>query len=91
MPRVVLTLAVVGLVVYALADLAGARRDETGGLPKWLWAVVILALPALGALVWIVMRRSTPRAPRRGARPIAPDDDPDFLRRLGNDHHQDPT
>ncbi len=89
-----LTLAIIGLAVYALADLAGARKEETGGLPKWLWAVLIVLAPVIGAVAWIVFRRSAPRAAGPGYRgsgpnlrarrqgPLAPDDDPEFLWRL---------
>jgi hypothetical protein len=67
MPRAILTLAIIGLAVYALADLAGARKEETGGLPKWLWAVLIVFVPLIGAIAWIVFRRSG-AAPRQAGR-----------------------
>ncbi|WP_125773414.1 PLD nuclease N-terminal domain-containing protein [Antribacter gilvus] len=95
MLRVVATLLVIGLVVYALVDLAGAEEDELRGLPKWLWVILIIFLPLGGALAWIVMRASSrgrrvaPRPagapparqapPRRTDAPVAPDDDPEFL------------
>ncbi|QAY69920.1 PLD nuclease N-terminal domain-containing protein [Xylanimonas protaetiae] len=94
MPRVILTLAIIGLAVYALADLAGARKEETGGLPKWLWAVLIVVVPVIGGLAWIIFRRASgPAAAPQGGRgrqssgprregPLAPDDDPEFLWRL---------
>lgn len=94
--RVVLTLLVVGLDVYALVDLSNSEEEDRGGLPRWLWAVIILLLPVFGAVAWIVMRQTgrrasgggggRPRRPGRGPQrpsgPAAPDDDPDFLWKL---------
>jgi len=100
MPRFLLVLAVIGLAVYSLADLAGTRNDQTGGIPKWFWAIIIILVPAIGPLAWIVFRRtgSTPSAgpgpvrgasgPRRGGGPVAPDDDPEFLRRLERERRE---
>jgi hypothetical protein len=97
MPRVILTLAIIGVAVFALADLANARKDQTGGLPKWLWAVLIVIVPVIGGLGWIVFRQSsrttTYRPPLRplGTRstgPVAPDDDPEFLRRLAQEQER---
>ncbi|WP_425955118.1 PLDc N-terminal domain-containing protein [Xylanimonas sp. McL0601] len=97
MLRFLLTLAIIGLIVYAIADVAGARKEETGGLPKWLWVVVILLVPVVGALAWIMVRRTGGPAPSshgsstsgpRHTGPVAPDDDPDFLWRLDQERRR---
>lgn len=96
--RVVLPLVVLGLMVYSLADLAGSEDEERGGLPTWLWVLIIILLPVFGAAAWIVLKQQRRRAgglgpssrgggrpgrgPRRPSGPVAPDDDPDFLWRL---------
>ncbi|MCP2263690.1 PLDc N-terminal domain-containing protein [Promicromonospora thailandica] len=87
MPRVLLILAVVGLAVYALVDVWGSEEDERGGLPRWLWVLLIVLLPLLGAISWIVVRVSArrsgagpasgpggsrPRPPRPGSGPRRP-------------------
>ena len=68
MPRILLILVVVGLMAYALTDVWGADEDERGGLPRWLWVLLIVLLPLLGAISWIVVRVA---ARRSGAGPSA--------------------
>lgn len=79
MPRILLILVVVGLMAYALTDVWGAEEDERGGLPRWLWVLLIVLLPLLGAISWIVVRvaarrnNAGPSGPGRGgSRPTRP-------------------
>lgn len=60
--RVVLPLLALGLLIYALLDIAGAEKKDLGGLPKWFWVVIVVFLPVLGPLLWIVTRASRRRA-----------------------------
>ncbi|WP_246246333.1 PLDc N-terminal domain-containing protein [Isoptericola sediminis] len=94
MLRVVVILLVIGLMVYTLADLAGSEEEDRGGLPTWLWLIIIVFLPVFGPISWLVTKRSRRRGsgggrtgrpgrgPRRPSGPVAPDDDPDFLWRI---------
>lgn len=66
MPRVLLILVIVGLMVYALVDVWNSEEDERGGLPRWLWVLLIVLLPLLGPISWIVVRVA---ARRSGAGP----------------------
>lgn len=68
MARVLLLLLIVGLTVYALADAWSADEDDRGGLPRWLWVLLIVLLPLLGSISWIIMRIA---ARRSGAGPTA--------------------
>lgn len=98
MGKVLLTFVAFAIYVYALVDLVRSPRGEVRTLPKWLWAVVILVLGPIGCLLWFLLGRprvgfppagggggggggigSGPRPPRG---PVAPDDDPEFLKRL---------
>ncbi|GAA4698149.1 Phospholipase_D-nuclease N-terminal [Promicromonospora umidemergens] len=79
MARILLILVVVGLMAYALADVWSADEDERGGLPRWLWVLLIVLLPLLGAISWIVVRvtarrnNAGPSGPGRGSsRPTPP-------------------
>lgn len=76
-------LVVVGLTVYALIDCLRTDGARVRSLPKGLWVAVVLFVPLLGPVAWIAAGRdrgtTTPPAPTG---PLAPDDDPTFLRQL---------
>lgn len=74
MPRVILTLVVIALTVYAAVDAWNAEAEDQRGLPRGLWLILILVLPGFGALVWFALSSTTRRAragagPRRGPGP----------------------
>jgi hypothetical protein len=79
--RVVVVLVVIGVTVYALVDCWGSDGPSVRLLPRPLWFLVVL-VPVVGPVLWLVAGRprELPAAP--AARPLAPDDDPEFLRRL---------
>jgi hypothetical protein len=93
MARVLLLLMAIGLTVYALLDIGRTPRTRTRTMPKLLWFVTAL-VPLLGPGLWLLLGRPRPERaaapapspfrPRRRA-PAAPDDDPEFLRRLGDE------
>jgi hypothetical protein len=94
MGRVIIAVAFVALHIYALIDLARAESASVRFVPKWLW-FVLWVIPVLGPVAWLVVGRPRvgpapgggsggggvvgPRSPRG---PVAPDDDPEFLKRL---------
>ena len=76
------------VVLYALIDAILTPGSEVRTLPKWLWILVVLVVPLLGAIAWLLAGRPqgvvvAGAAPgtRRGV-PAAPDDDPAFLRTI---------
>lgn len=93
---VLLFLAQVVLAVCALISCLSAEEGEIKALPRMAWVLIILFFPLLGSVAWFAAgRERTPGRPRGGAprgrilpnrerpRPVAPDDDPEFLRSLG--------
>lgn len=102
--RALAVIAAFALLVYALADFANSDERDRGGIPGWLWVVIIILLPYFGPLSWIVFSRSRRRqvagpgfpsagpstkGRRRPSGPLAPDDDPEFLWRLAREQrHQ---
>jgi hypothetical protein len=82
MLRVVVVLVVVGVMVYAFVDCLRADPRDLRALPRPVWLLVVLLVPLVGAVVYLVAGRSRRVADEPEVRPLAPDDDPEFLRRL---------
>jgi hypothetical protein len=94
--RFLIVLALLTLQVYALVDLVRARSDEVRVIPKSLWFLIWL-IPIAGPVAWLLLGRpqvgpspggggsgggGITGGPRPPTGPAAPDDDPEFLRRL---------
>jgi hypothetical protein len=98
MGRVYVLLFFLGLVlaVFALISCLSAEDGEVRALPRWAWVVIILFFPLLGSIAYFAAGRPQRTGPRSGKwrpgggfpeaqrpkRPLAPDDDPEFLRQL---------
>jgi len=81
--RQLLALAILGITVYGIVDCAQSDARTRRNIPLWVWVALMIVLPGLGAVIWLILSRLVappPVAPRH--RPLAPDDDPDFLREL---------
>jgi hypothetical protein len=88
------------LSVYALFSCIQTRDKDVPYLPKLVWILLIVFVPFVGPIVWLLMARghgvplSRDRDPaatrlyRPAGRPVAPDDDPDFLASL--ERYRDP-
>jgi hypothetical protein len=86
-------LLAIGLSIFAIIDIALIDRSRVRGLPKPLWALVALIL-LVGPIIWFLLGRErlTPRGGSRGGArrgPRAPDDDPEFLRKLSREQAQE--
>jgi hypothetical protein len=92
-------LADLALLVAALFDCITTDEHAVRSLPKIMWIMLIVVIPTVGAIMWFVAGRPTTApqarptpdtwAPGGGfpendrPRQLAPDDDPEFLRKLG--------
>lgn len=72
----------VALMTYAVTDVANRPEREPFGLHKALWVVFIVLVPYVGAIFWFVAKRREGRRYGGSARPLGPDDDPEYLRHL---------
>lgn len=86
-------LIAVGLTIFTIVDIALIDRDRVKGLPKFLWILVAFVV-VVGPVLWFLLGRErlNPRggssgSVRRG--PAAPDDDPEFLRKLSREQAQE--
>ena len=96
MGKFLLAVAVLALYIYAMLDVMRAPSAEVRVLPKWLWVIVVLFVFLLGPAMWLLIGRPRAEFPPSGGDggggsggrgpgprgPIAPDDDPEFLKRL---------
>ncbi|MFC6017636.1 PLD nuclease N-terminal domain-containing protein [Plantactinospora solaniradicis] len=85
------------LAVVALISCLSAENDEIRALPRFAWVLIILFFPLVGSIAWFVAGRPVPATPAAGnrpgggttgrdrQRPLAPDDDPEFLRSLDSE------
>ncbi|MDP9797307.1 hypothetical protein J2S43_005819 [Catenuloplanes nepalensis] len=77
----------IAMAVVALISCLSAEPEEIRRLPRLLWAAVIVLVPVAGPVLWFLAGRARPDEGSEGVprRPVAPDDDPDFLRTLDSD------
>ncbi|WP_395639802.1 PLD nuclease N-terminal domain-containing protein [Pseudolysinimonas sp.] len=78
----------VAFTVFTIVDVALIEKSRVRGLPKPGWIVLVIVLPIVGGVLWYAVGRirtgeAAIGSARRG--PIAPDDDPEFLRRLNRE------
>lgn len=81
----VVVLAGLGLLIYALIDCVQAAPLDVRSAPKPAWIGIVLLVPFAGPLAWLMAGRPHRGRHQRGprpevaARPLGPDDDPEFL------------
>ena len=88
MVRVLLISALVltAFWVFTIVDCAVQPATRHRGVSKPVWVLIVVLLPVLGGILWLLIGRSH-RAGRLIAR--APDDDPEFLEKIGTVSDQD--
>jgi hypothetical protein len=89
MLKVLVTVGMLSFAVWAALDVLQTPVARVQLLPKSVWFAVTL-VPLAGALAWLTLGRTVVPTVRRPVRPVAPDDDPDFLRGLGDRFGQPP-
>ncbi|MGX2996618.1 PLD nuclease N-terminal domain-containing protein [Streptomyces sp. JNUCC 64] len=96
MLRVLPSLLVLALWIYAFIDCLNTPEEEVKHLPKVVWVIIVLLFgPVLvGPIAWLVTGKVRKGAaagrPGRGGRPqwVAPDDNPEFLKSLGEENRR---
>ncbi|MFF5178936.1 PLD nuclease N-terminal domain-containing protein [Micromonospora sp. NPDC000316] len=91
---ILLFLVQIVLAVCALISCLSAEEGQIRVLPRIVWALIILFFPLVGSIAWFLAGREPKpgaaglgkiwpagsAAERQPRRPLAPDDDPEFLR-----------
>ncbi|SFI17384.1 MULTISPECIES: PLD nuclease N-terminal domain-containing protein [Microbacterium] len=88
MARVLLPLALllIAFWVFSIVDCALQPPTRHRGVSKPVWLLIVILLPVVGGILWLAVGRTKRRTP-----PVfrAPDDNPDFLGRIGTISDQD--
>jgi hypothetical protein len=72
--------------VFTIVDCAVQPPTRHRGVSKPIWVLIVVLIPVLGGILWLTVGRSR-HAIKGVAR--APDDDPEFLGRIGAVSDQD--
>jgi hypothetical protein len=86
-------IVLLALWIYCIVDVISADESLVRNLPKIVWLLLVIILPAVGSVVWLVVGRperasfrpstTTYRRPLKAI--TAPDDDPKFLASLDDE------
>jgi len=82
-------LVYLAVLVVALIDCLSTDKAEIRNLPKIVWILLIVVFSPVGGIAWFLTGRPKAEVPAGSGtttakpRPVAPDDNPDFLRSLG--------
>lgn len=100
MLRTLLPLLVLGMWIYAFIDVLNTPEKEVRNLPKVAWVIIVLLFMPLGPIAWFIAGRPRRAVAGgglaaafggggsrggRGGGWVAPDDNPDFLKSLGDE------
>ncbi|WP_329136810.1 PLD nuclease N-terminal domain-containing protein [Streptomyces sp. NBC_00670] len=84
-------LLVLALWIFAFVDCLNTPEEEVRGLPKVVWVIVILLFGEVlvGPVAWLIAGKKrgfgAAGAGAGAGRWVAPDDNPEFLKSLGED------
>ncbi|HEY5231629.1 MAG TPA: PLD nuclease N-terminal domain-containing protein [Galbitalea sp.] len=90
---IILALIELGLLIFCLVDAISIYESRIKTLNKMAWVFIIILLPVLGPILWLTIGKdrsaNRPAERARDARPLAPDDDPAFLKNAGTYESQE--
>ncbi|QEO08818.1 PLD nuclease N-terminal domain-containing protein [Protaetiibacter larvae] len=80
------------LLIAAIVDLIRIDPSRVRALPKPVWALIIIVIAFVGPILWFAAGREPLEKRNHGrypSAPVAPDDDPAFLRRIAREKEQE--
>ena len=84
MLRVLMILVPLALSIYAFIDCITTEEQDVRYIPKPLWAILVLLFPVVGSISWLLVGRKRATAAEARREWVAPDDNPEFLKSLGD-------
>jgi len=78
----------IAFLVFSLVDMILTPQWRVRGVPKIVWAAIIVLISPIGGILWFWIGKE-PADKQEPGRPVHPDDDPDFLARMRRDKEQD--
>jgi hypothetical protein len=74
--------ALIIFTVFVAVFAASADKREVRLIPKWVWVLICIFLTPFGGILYLTLGRPVGQGKAPKTRNIAPDDDPEFLRKL---------
>jgi Phospholipase_D-nuclease N-terminal len=74
--------ALVIFTVFVSVFAASADKREVRLIPKWVWVLLCIFVTPFGGLLYLTLGRPAGAGKGPQTRTLAPDDDPEFLRKL---------
>jgi len=78
----------VAFMIFSVVDLVLTSPHRVRGVPKPVWAAIIILLSPIGGILWFWIGKES-SGTQEPPRMIHPDDDPTFLASLRLDEEQD--
>jgi hypothetical protein len=82
----ILGFVALALFIFCLVDVISIYDSRIKTLNKIAWVFIIILVPLIGPILWLVAGKERggdrPAERARNARPVAPDDDLEFLRKV---------
>jgi hypothetical protein len=81
----ILVILFIAFTIFAFIDCFRTETSRVRALPKYLWLVLIVILTPFGGILWLTIGKDRSEHSRVPNSSYGPDDDPAFLRQLGED------
>ena len=86
---IIFAIVEIAFVIFTLVDVFLTEKWRIRGVPRLVWAVIVILLPLLGGILWWwIGKEPFDRAPTQSRSFGAPDDDARFLSQLSREEEQ---
>lgn len=91
--QVIFVFALIAFTIFAVVDCFRTSNEKVRGLPRLLWVALIVLITPFGGILWFTLGKDRNRSAGQfqATGPVAPDDDPAFLRQLGEEKRREET